>query len=53
VERALMLIGEKEIQDMIDEGKDVELKCHFCNKSYIFSVDELKQVKEKAKIKKK
>ena len=53
VERALMLIGEKEIQDMIDEGKEVELKCHFCNKSYIFSVDELKAVKEKAKIQKK
>ena len=48
-----MLIGEKEIQDMIDEGREVELKCHFCNKSYFFSVDELKKVKEKAKIKKK
>ena len=53
VERALMLIGEKEIQEMIDEGKEVELKCHFCNKSYMFSVDELKKVKEMAKIRKK
>lgn len=53
VERALMLIGEKEIQDMIDEGKEVELKCHFCNKSYIFNVDELKEIKEKARITKK
>lgn len=53
VERALMLIGEKEIQEMIDEGKEVELKCQFCNKSYMFSVDELKKVKEKAKIQKK
>ena len=53
VERALMLIGENEIQDMIDEGKEVELKCHFCNKSYIFNVDELKEIKEKARITKK
>lgn len=53
VERALMLIGEKEIQDMIDEGKEIELKCQFCNKAYTFSVDELKEIKEKAKITKK
>ncbi len=52
VERALMLIGEKELQEMIDEGKEVELKCHFCNKAYIFNVEELKEIKEKAKIKK-
>lgn len=53
VERALMLIGEKEIQDMIDDGKEIELNCQFCNKSYKFSVEELKAVKEKAKIRKK
>ncbi|SEF39915.1 molecular chaperone Hsp33 [Butyrivibrio sp. Su6] len=49
VERALMLIGKKEIQEMIDDGKDVELRCHFCNKAYTFSVDDLKRIKEKAK----
>lgn len=49
VERALMLIGKKDIQEMIDDGKDVELRCHFCNKAYTFSVDELKAIKEKAK----
>ncbi len=52
VERALMLIGEKELQDMIDEGKEIELNCQFCSRSYKFSVDELKEVKEKARIKK-
>ena len=50
VERALMLIGEKEIQEMIDDGKEIELRCHFCNKAYTFSVDELKSLKEKAKV---
>ncbi|MBE5824459.1 MAG: Hsp33 family molecular chaperone HslO [Butyrivibrio sp.] len=50
VERALMLIGEKEIQEMIDDGKEIELRCHFCNKAYTFSVDELKTLKEKAKV---
>ncbi len=50
VERALMLIGEKEIQEMIDDGKEIELRCHFCNKAYTFNVDELKALKEKAKV---
>ena len=49
VERALMLVGKKDIQDMIDDGKEIEIKCHFCNKAYTFSVDELKAIKEKAK----
>jgi len=44
-----MLIGKKDIQEMIDDGKDIELRCHFCNKAYTFSVDELKAIKEKAK----
>ena len=37
VERALMLVGKKDIQEMIDDGKDIEIKCHFCNKAYTFS----------------
>ncbi|MBO6241156.1 MAG: Hsp33 family molecular chaperone HslO [Butyrivibrio sp.] len=49
VERALMLIGKKEIQEMIDDGKEVELCCQFCNKAYKFSVDDLKVIKERAK----
>lgn len=49
VERALMLIGKKDIQEMIDDGKEIEVCCHFCNKAYKFSVDELKALKERAK----
>ena len=49
VKRALMLIGKKEIDEMISEGKEVELCCQCCNKKYSFSVDELKEIKELAK----
>lgn len=49
VERALMLIGKKDLQEMIDDGKEIEVKCHFCNKPYVFSVDELKAIQERAK----
>ena len=49
VERALISIGRKELNDMIQEGKEVELNCHFCNKNYIFSVEELKEILRKCK----
>ena len=49
VEKALISIGGKELQEMIDEGKSIEVNCQFCNKYYEFSVDELKKLYEKAK----
>lgn len=44
VEKAIVSIGKKEIQDMIDEGKDIEVNCQFCNTHYQFSVEELKDI---------
>lgn len=44
VEKALISIGSKELKEMIAEGKDVELNCHFCNTNYVFSVEELKGI---------
>lgn len=49
IEKAIISIGEKEIRDMIKEGKDIEVKCHFCNTSYTFSVEELSDLLKKAK----
>jgi molecular chaperone Hsp33 len=44
VEKVLISIGKKEIQEMIDEGKDIEVNCHFCNTNYNFTVEELKNL---------
>ena len=44
VEKALISIGRKEIQELIDEGKEIEMNCHFCNNNYIFTVEELKNI---------
>lgn len=44
VKRALYSISRKDLQEMIDDGKDIEVKCHFCNSTYHFSVEELKQM---------
>lgn len=41
VEKVLISLGKKEIKKMIDDGEPVELKCHFCNKAYEFTIDEL------------
>ncbi len=48
VEKALISIGRRDIKEMIDDGKDIEMHCHFCNTSYQFTVDELKEILKKA-----
>lgn len=47
VEKAIISIGKKEIREMISENKPVEVNCHFCNTSYSFSVEELKELLNK------
>lgn len=49
VEKALISIGRKDIQEMIDDGKEIEMHCHFCNTSYPFSVEELKEILKKSR----
>ena len=49
VERAVASIGAKDIREMIDERKDIEVKCHFCNTAYSYSVDELKNILKRSK----
>ena len=48
VEKALISIGKAELKDMIDEGKEIEVNCHFCNTNYTFSVEELKELRRKS-----
>ena len=44
VAKALISVGKKELQMMIDDGEEIELNCHFCNSNYQFSVAELKEL---------
>ena len=44
VTKAIISIGKKEIQEMIDDNNPIEVNCHFCNTNYVFSVEELKQM---------
>jgi molecular chaperone Hsp33 len=49
VEKAIISIGRKEIREMIQEGKPIEVKCHFCNHAYTFHIEELKEILHRAK----
>ncbi len=49
IEKAIISIGEKGIQEMIDDGEEIEVKCHFCDSAYRFTVEELKELLKKAK----
>lgn len=49
VAKVLMTIGKKELQKLIDEGEEIELKCHFCNSDYHFSIGELREILELAR----
>ena len=49
VQKALVSLGKKELQSLIDEGRDVTLNCGFCNTDYTFSVEDCKKLLESAK----
>lgn len=44
VHRAISSISKQDIQEMIDDNKPIEVNCQFCDKKYIFEVDELKKM---------
>ena len=47
IERGLISLGKKELQDMIETNVNIETVCHFCNKKYIFHKEELEEIIEK------
>jgi len=48
VSKAIVSIGKKELEEIIGEGKPIEVNCHFCGKNYLFDIDELKEMLEYA-----
>ena len=42
VEKALISLGKKELSEMVADGESIEVNCHFCNKNYTFTVEDLK-----------
>ncbi len=44
MEKALISLGRKELQGLIDEGKGAELSCHFCRSRHFFTTEDLQQL---------
>ena len=49
VEQAIVSIGRKEIQKMIEDGETIEVKWHFCNSAYHYTVEDLKAIIKRSK----
>lgn len=49
MERALISIGKKELEDLIEDQGEAELTCQFCDKKYTFSKEALEELLKKAK----
>jgi molecular chaperone Hsp33 len=46
---AMVSLGADEIQDMIETDGQAEVHCHFCNEKFIFTKEELEELKKDAK----
>ena len=47
VEKALISIGRDEINEIIADGEDITMNCHFCNTDYVFEIDHLRDLAQK------
>ena len=46
VSRAIATLSREDLDDMINDGEEIEVKCQFCNKAYRFGMDELKEMRK-------
>lgn len=43
-ESALMCVGDDDLNEMANDTKDTEVCCHFCDKKYIFTREDIKKI---------
>ena len=48
MEKALISMGAKDLQDLIDEDEGAELVCHFCHGKYFFTTEQLRDMLKEA-----
>lgn len=49
IEKAIVSLGRKDLESLIEEREPVEAHCDFCNTSYVFQVDEIESILERSK----
>ena len=48
MEKALISLGKKDLQSLIEEDKGAELVCHFCHSKYFFTTEQLQRMMDQA-----
>lgn len=49
MEKGIVAIGKKDLQEIIHDNEPIEVNCHFCNSHYNFTIDELVYLLNKSK----
>ncbi len=44
VEQALISVGKEELQKIAEEEQETQVECHFCDKKYVFTNEEIKNL---------
>ena len=44
--KSLASLGKEDMDDIISDGKPVEVRCQFCNEAYEFTIDEIKSFRK-------
>ena len=47
VERALISLGKKELQEILEEGKSFPVECQFCDTVYTFTPEDIREILKK------
>ena len=47
IDNMLLGLGKKELNDIVEEGKDIEISCNFCDKKYKKSIEHIKNLLKK------
>ena len=47
VESTLISLGKKELTEIADEGKDIQVECQFCDTEYKFTPTQIREILEK------
>ncbi len=49
IEKVLISLGKNQLREMLDDGKETEVNCHFCGSHYLFSPEELEKIYRKSR----
>ena len=44
----LVAIGRKDLQEIVDEGKPINIECQFCDTIYTFTPEQVKKLLDNA-----